>query len=166
MGHLCGDHLHGPSCSQVGSGSNTTRVQLDALPKQGDTQLLSTVQRSPLWPRKLPPSDDGPWGRRGEGDTSHMVRRQGVSITLQSSNSYFYRVATSPRYCWKATISNTLSMNRVLRVKLHALIFQLVLAGQPGVRKVLPQENSGGTGKLQSRFCMRRSCFLEARNWA
>lgn len=34
-------------------------------------------------------------------------------------------------------------------VKMHALISQLVLAGQPGIRKVLPQENSGGTGKLQ-----------------
>lgn len=132
----------------------------------------SAAQHSPkvtpvtLWPRKLPPSDDGPWARRGEGDTSHMVHRQGVSITLHSSTSYFYRAAASPRYCWKATISNTLSMNRVLRVKMHALISQLVLAGQPGIRKVLPQENSGGTGKLQPRFCMRRSCFLEARNWA
>ena len=45
-GHLCRDHLHGPSRSEVGGGSNTTCVQLEALPQQGDTQLLSTVQRS------------------------------------------------------------------------------------------------------------------------
>ena len=168
MGHLCGDHLHRPSRSEIGGGSNTTCVQLEALPQQGDTQLLSTVQRSPCDPVTRAAASLWWWSlskKRGRRH-SHVVHRQGVSITPYSSTSYFYTAATSPRYCWKATISNTLSTNRMLRVKLHALIFQLVLAGQPGLRQVLPQENSGGTGELHSRFCMRRSCFLEAQNWA
>lgn len=165
MGHLCGDHPHGPSCSGVGSKQHHPCTTWCFAQAGWKPQLLSTVKSHPCDPvtqGSCLPLMIVRLSRRGRRHKPHGPQAWSVLHCTVQLPMFIEQLQSI--VLLESTVSNTLSMNRVLRVKMHALISQLILAGQPGISAPSKRELRR-TGKLQPSSAWE-PCFLEARNWA